>query len=648
VTQTSPGEFSNVGVFRLRPLSPRLGITLTALCFVAMTVVFLPLFAVFRSAAGLFALVPVVTAAWSLGGYAGAAAGAIAITLMTVLLARSDLVPPNELVTPSVVARAAALMFVGFAVGRFRDLLVETVRAVDDRNRADRALREAESKYRNLVEHSLTGVYIIQDERFVYANPRLCELYGYTREELFALASYLDLALEEDRPRILDSVRRRLTGEQETAHYTARARRKDGQVIRLEILGGRTEFLGRPAVIGTILDITERVRVEEALRESEERFRRVFEEGPLGMALVGQDFRMLKVNRALCRMLGYSEQELTGLAFTEITYPEDIQTDVELSRQVFEGKIPSFSIEKRYLTKGGDIFYGMLTASVLRDEAGRPHYGLGMIEDVTVRKRMADQLLRADRLESIGQLAGGVAHNFNNALTAIFGYSELAMRHLDEGHPSRADIERIQHVAEQSAALTRQLLAFSRRQRVDERAFDLNEAVAAAEALFRPLLGDQLQLVFRLRPGLGRVLADRGQIEQVITNLVLNARDAMPGGGTLTVDTCRIEVDEAFARAHPDAHPAVYARLTVSDTGTGMDEATQARIFDPFFTTKQPGQGVGLGLAMAHGAVRQTGGFITVRSRPGKGSSFSVYLPSAQDPGARDGVEPSSAETKVE
>ena len=512
--------------------------------------------------------------------------------------------------------------------------VLATLRDLTERKEVERAVREAEAKYRNLVEHSLAGVYIIQNRRFVYANPKLAEILGYTQDELLALPSAVAVIAENDRNLVEDRLEARLSGDTDTHHYHAHARRKSGDVIDLEVHGGTTSYIGRPAVIGTVLDVTERRRAEAQLRDSEVRFRTLFEEAPIGMVMAAPDTVIQKVNEAFCDILGYSEAELVGRRIYEITHPEDAAGTPESAAKVFDDAQSIVRLQKRYLRKDGSTVQAETTVSMVNDERGRPVYAVAMIEDVTEQRRLESQLQQVLRLESVGQLAGGVAHNFNNALTAISGYSELLARRFSSEDPALRDLEQIQRVAERSAHLTRQLLAFSRHEDVHPSIFNVNEAVESTRDLLSPLLGDQLRFRVRLDQELPSVSADRSQLEQIITNLVINARDAMPEGGLLTIDTEAVDVDEAAARVNPEASPGRYVRLVVRDTGVGMEEETVARIFEPFFTTKEPGEGVGLGLAMVHGAVKQGGGFITVESTPDVGSTFAIFLPEFKEPDA--------------
>jgi signal transduction histidine kinase/CheY-like chemotaxis protein len=298
--------------------------------------------------------------------------------------------------------------------------------------------------------------------------------------------------------------------------------------------------------------------------------------------------------------------------------------------------------------KDGSEYWVELNIVPVADTQGHFTHMISVQREVTERRQLEEQLRQSQKMEAVGQLAGGVAHDFNNILVVILGYSELLLeRHLEANHPWRREIEQIQKAGERAAALTRQLLAFSRKQIFQLEILNLNEIVADIETMLQRLIGEDIGLTTVLDPALAPVKADRGQIEQILLNLVVNARDAMPQGGKLTLETANAELDQAYALHHLDVKPGAYVMLAVSDTGIGMSAETQARIFEPFFTTKEAGKGTGLGLATVYGIVQQSGGTVWVYSEPGHGTTFKIYLPrlvkaiSSSEP---DEVRPASAQ----
>jgi len=289
-------------------------------------------------------------------------------------------------------------------------------------------------------------------------------------------------------------------------------------------------------------------------------------------------------------------------------------------------------IQYRTLWADGTIHRISTTGRIFYDESGAPMRAAGLALDVTERTELEERHRQSQKMEAIGQLAGGIAHDFNNLLTAIHGYSEMLAEALDTDSPHLSEVREIRRAADRATALTRQLLAFSRNQILEPRILDLRESLNSMESMLNRLIGEDIEVVVRAPRDVGRIKADPGQIEQVILNLALNARDAMPNGGALIIEVANAELDEAYARRHAGATPGQYVRLSVSDTGVGMDATTRARIFDPFFTTKAQGRGTGLGLSTVYGIVKQSGGNIWVYSEPGCGSTFKVYLPRVNDP----------------
>jgi PAS domain S-box-containing protein len=367
-----------------------------------------------------------------------------------------------------------------------------------------------------------------------------------------------------------------------------------------------------------------------ALVESERAFASTFDEAPIGIAHTSLEGRWLRVNRSLCGLLGYTQADLMATSFMAVTHADDVEQDTREMKRLSEGAIPKYEREKRYLHKDGHFVSAKLTAVLHRDAAGSPRYFISTVEDVTGRVRLEGQLRQGQKMEAVGRLAGGIAHDFNNLLTVIIGYSDLVLHQLEPGAPVRGDVEEIRHAGKSAAALTQQLLAFSRRQILQPQILDLNAIVTHMGELLRRLIGEDVELRTRLAEPLDRVCADAGQVEQIVMNLALNARDAMPQGGSLTVETANEELDARWVAQHPGASEGHHVMLAISDTGIGMDQEVQAHLFEPFFTTKEPGKGTGLGLATVYGIVKQSGGSIFVYSEPGHGTTIKIFLPRTQ------------------
>jgi PAS domain S-box-containing protein len=381
-------------------------------------------------------------------------------------------------------------------------------------------------------------------------------------------------------------------------------------------------------LVGSSLDVTDRYHAIEALAESEERFRTIFDGSPVAMAVIGKDEGVVASNSACRQMLGLCEDGIHSIAvFDELTHPEDRAADAAKFQQMLSGQLEYDRREKRYILRDGRRVFADLHLFLIRDKKGSPRYIIGISVDVTERKSLENQLRQAQRMETIGRLAGGVAHDFNNLLTVIKGYCDLLLERKSAAGAFFPQLQHIDKAAEQAASLTRQLLAFSRQQVLQPKVFSLNTLVSNTDSMLRRLISEDVEMVTITCKNIGAIKADPGQMEQVILNLVINARDAMPNGGTLTLETANVELDESYAQSHLATLPGSYVMLAVSDTGMGMDEETQARIFEPFFTTKELGKGTGLGLSMVYGIVKQSGGYIWVHSEIGKGSAFKVYLP---------------------
>jgi PAS domain S-box-containing protein len=397
-------------------------------------------------------------------------------------------------------------------------------------------------------------------------------------------------------------------------------------------------FMGLLALTGLVLAAlaTERKFAVEALTESEAHYRVLFERHPNPLWVYDHETAaFLAVNDAAVARYGYSRAEFLGMTLDAIRAPADREQTLDPGS--------TEAGEWRHRTKDGAILEVDIAQHTLTF-AGRPA-ALAIARDITQRKTLEAQLLQSQKMEAVGLLAGGVAHDFNNLLTVILGSADLLLDRIGRDRPERDEVEEIRKAALWAADLTRQLLAFSRRQLLAPQVLDLNEIVANMDKILRRVIGADIDLRTVPNPHLGAVLADPGQFEQVVMNLALNARDAMPSGGKLTIETANVELDEAYARERPAAKPGHYAMLAVSDTGIGMDAETRARIFEPFFTTKPIGKGTGLGLATVYGIVKQSDGYIWVYSEPGCGTTFKIYLPqvaAAAAPAVRSSVPPVS------
>jgi two-component system cell cycle sensor histidine kinase/response regulator CckA len=603
-----------------------------------------------------------------------------------------------------------------------------------------------------------------------WVSPGALQLTGYSAEELIRQPGFADRVHADDRAGLWEAVQ---DGVREGRAYEMEYRlvRADGQVRWVSEYGRAVgaDADGTAVLEGYLLDVTRHKQVEQALRTGDAQFRAVFDEAPIGMALLNMDGYLVRSNRALQAMLGYTEQELADTIFSRITHQKDIAAEWEAFGDLVAGDVSHFQIAKRYLRKDGGVIWGRLSVALVRATDGQPRYAIKMVEnindrreavealrlrerefrslleqgrevisvldedgdlrytspavervlgygrgdlvgtylgelvhpddvpamlevferaiqspgrprlaelrmrhrdgswrvletvgtslihdpavagivvnsrDVTERReaeealrRSEQQLLQVQKMEAVGRLAGGVAHDFNNLLTAIRGNAELLLADLPPGSQGHEDAEEIRRASDRAAALTRQLLAFSRRQVLQPRLLDLNQSVREMERMLRRLLGDDVELVTRLGPELRPVRADPAQVEQVIMNLAVNGRDAMPGGGVVVVCTENAELEPELREKYPYVVPGEYVLLEVIDTGQGMDAATLQSAFEPFFTTKGAGKGTGLGLSMVYGIVKQSGGYVWIDSEAGRGTRVRVYLPVSRVRGEAD------------
>ncbi|MBU1566059.1 MAG: PAS domain S-box protein [Proteobacteria bacterium] len=387
-----------------------------------------------------------------------------------------------------------------------------------------------------------------------------------------------------------------------------------------------------------ISDISERKQAEESLRESEDKFKHIFDYSAAGKSIT-RPTGEIEVNHALCEMLGYSKVELSDCKWQDITYLDDIEFTENEVQSLLSGVKTATRFTKRYLHKNGAIVWADVSTSLRRDKDGKPQYFITTINDITEQKILENQaatlqaqLQQAQKMESVGRLAGGVAHDFNNLLSIILGYGEMIQAKTKSGEDLHECAREIIDAGVRSANITRQLLAFARKQTIAPVVLDLNEAVKDTAKMLRRLIGEDIDLTWLPKNGLWPVLIDPAQLDQLLANLCVNARDAIKGVGRVTIETDMAILDAAYCADHPGSIAGEYVVLTVSDDGCGMDSDTVGKIFEPFFTTKAIGQGTGLGLAMVYGIVKQNGGFINVYSEPGKGTTFKIYLARHDDP----------------
>ena len=394
-----------------------------------------------------------------------------------------------------------------------------------------------------------------------------------------------------------------------------------------QVLALTGAVLAAVAIARLVVRVRELEATVTRAQVAESRFRMVFQSAGVGISL-GEDGLMTETNDAFQRFLGYTGEELSGRHFLEVAHPDDRVRELEVNRELRAGEHPSFTVERRYTRSDGEIVWGRVTVTRSRDES----FGIAVIEDMTGRHELEERLRQSQKMEAVGQLAGGVAHDFNNLLTAINGYAELALRASGDELAVRGSLDAILDVAHRAGGLTHQLLAFSRRQRLEPRVVDLNDVVGGSLGLIECVIREGVSVEASLATGLPHVKTDPDQLTHVLLNLAVNARDAMPEGGTLSISSEPVELDESDGQRLWGAAPGSYVRLSVQDTGMGMEPAVLERVFEPFFTTKEVGAGTGLGLSMVYGVIKQSGGYVTAQSEPGRGSRFDVYLPATAEP----------------
>ena len=489
------------------------------------------------------------------------------------------------------------------------------------------------------------GVIVFDlDRRLIRYNRRFLEIFRITPDVAAsgvpAIAASIRAQLDGPAPFLFDA---EAMWTDPASESTSLMRFRDGRIVERFVAPQRVE--GR--IVGRVVsyrDVGDSVRAAEAIEQHRaflERAQEVAHVGSWVAELDGSDH--LGWSNETHRIFGLTPGQFAGTssAFYEFVHPDE-RDIVRAASSAARETGQRYDIEHRIVRADGTVRWVHELADVVHDADGRAIRMIGTVQDITDRRHLEDQLRQSQKMEAIGRLAGGIAHDLNNTLTAIAGYAELALNAVSPGHEARPDVEEIRRATERAAAVTRQLLAFSRKQILEPRLFDVNDTVVSIARLLSRLVGPDIRVRTTLAEGAPRILGDPGQVEQAIVNLAVNARDAMPKGGELTISSELSVVDEAFARTHVPMPPGRYVTLSVSDTGHGMSRETQARIFEPFFTTKGVGKGTGLGLSMVYGTLKQIGGFIFVDSEIDRGTTFRLYFPPA--PQAAAPAKPPTAE----
>ena len=517
------------------------------------------------------------------------------------------------------------------------------IRDITERKRAEEALRKSEEKYRWVLDNMVDVITVMDmNLQFTYVSPSIMRLRGYTAEE--AVAQTFEQVMTPESLQISAKVfEEEMTLEASGTADPGRVRiveveqyRKDGSIVWMEnhLSFMRDESQKPVGIISVSHDITERKRAEEEMKQMNIFLNAIIENIPNMIFLKdARDLRFVRFNRAGEELLGQSRDDLIGKSDYDFFPKMQADSFTEKDRDVLSGRklidIPEETIQTRW----GEKILHTKKLPIL-NERGDPMFLLGISEDITESKRaeaerekLQAQLMQAQKMESVGRLAGGVAHDFNNKLTVILGYAQMAMEGVGKTEPLYGNLQEIMNAGKQSVDIVRQLLAFARKQIIAPEVLDVSETMEGMLKMLRRLIGEDIDLVWSAGHGLWQVKMDPSQVDQILANLCVNARDAISGVGKVTIETRNTVLDEACCAEHGGAAPGEYVMLAVSDNGCGMDRETQENIFEPFFTTKEVGKGTGLGLATVYGIVKQNNGFIDVASEPGKGTAFRIYLP---------------------
>ncbi len=508
-----------------------------------------------------------------------------------------------------------------------------------ERKRVNEILLLSEEKYSKIFKTTPVWITIstLEDGRYTEVNENFLEVTGFRREEVIGKTAY-ELKIW-DNPEDRDFIALRLKEKGKVSNFEAKFRIKSGQILDRLVSADTVEIAGKQYMVGVSLDITDRKRAEEILKASEEKYRTLVESSSDAILMLDAERNIASCNEAFCNLFGYDRREIEGRSI-RILHPSDESFHFfgERAYPIVNQK-GSFRGEWTLIRKNGSEVPVEHVISTIKAPDGSISGYVNMARDISERKRaekertlLEEQLRQSQKMEAIGRLVGGIAHDFNNLLTIILGNCDFSLSGIREEDPLKGNIEEIRRASEKAAGLTHQLLAFSRRQILEPKVLDLNVIISNMDKMLQRIIGEDIELITVPARNCGRVKIDPGQIEQVIFNLVVNAKDAMPQGGKLTIETADVELDESYVRKHTEAIPGQYVMLSLTDTGLGMTPDIRERIFEPFFTTKELGKGTGLGLSTVYGIVKQSGGDIWVYSEPEKGTTFKIYLPRVDEP----------------
>jgi PAS domain S-box-containing protein len=510
--------------------------------------------------------------------------------------------------------------------------MVGTARDLTEREEAEKALRESEKRYRTILDGSTEGILVadLETMAFTYANPAVCKMLGYTRDELLQLSTR-DIHPDEDLERVISIFQAQSRNEMSTAESVP-CLRKDGTVFYANINAASMVIDGRPCNVGFFSDVTAHMRADQEIKK----FKTIADQASYGAAISDLEGDLIYVNQSFAEMHGGSPEDFIGRNLSTF-HNEDQMPRVDELNERLRREERFISEEVMHVRRDGTVFPALMHAAIIKDADGEPYLLSATAIDITEHKRMEEErrqleehLRHSQKMDAVGQLAAGVAHEFNNLLVGIIGNAELVARSAGVlPERVRTPIEDIRRSGERAAALTEQLLMFSKKRISYVTVFDINRTVAQAEHMLRRLIGPNMTMKVTGETDPCLIRADEAELEQILTNLVLNARDAMSDDGTVTIRTANVEINDDQASQSSNLSPGPHVELSVTDTGCGMPEERVERIFEPFFTTKSDGQGAGLGLATVFANVERVSGHITVESRPGEGTTFHIYFPRA-------------------